>query len=74
MEEHNDKEGNMKFLGKEMLGVMQFAPWEKEIVERDLCALEGIVTLLVNGEEPIHAETTVPLMSYVIMLSVRNTH
>ena len=57
MEEHNDKEGNIKFLGKEMLGVMKFVPWEKGIVDRDLCALEGIVTLSVNGQEPIHAET-----------------
>ena len=56
MDEDEDKETARTFSSKEMLGVMGWEAWKDDLVERDLCAYTGMVTLLIDGIAPDHAE------------------
>jgi hypothetical protein len=52
MEELDEKDTSRSFTTKEMLGVMQFESWKDDLVEKDLCAFHGMVTMLVDGVAP----------------------
>jgi hypothetical protein len=56
MDEDDDKETARTFSAKEMLGAMSWEAWKDDLVERDLCAYTGMVTLLVDGVAPNFAE------------------
>jgi hypothetical protein len=56
MDEDDDKETARTFSSKEMLGAMGWEAWKDDLVEKDLCAYTGMVTLLIDGVAPDHAE------------------
>ena len=52
MEELDEKESGRNFTSKEMLGNMQFETWKDDMVEKELCALNGMVSMLIDGQVP----------------------
>jgi hypothetical protein len=55
MEEHEETEGR-HYTTKDMLGVMTWEAWKDDLVEKDLCAFTGMVTLLIDGDAPVFNE------------------
>jgi hypothetical protein len=55
MEEHEEAEGR-SYTAKDMLGAMGWEAWKDDLVEKDLCAFTGMVTLLIDGQAPVFRE------------------